>query len=86
MYACELADDGYTEPLLDGFEYAWEHLIEQYPLSHEIEKCKLCDYLELCETCPAVRLAETGDWFGIPEYACEEAKNMGKILSDLNII
>lgn len=86
MYACELLDDGYTEPLKDGFEYAWEHLIEQYPLSCEIEKCKSCDYLELCETCPAVRLAETGDWFGIPEYSCKEAKNMGKILSDLNII
>lgn len=86
MYACELLDDGYTEPLLDGFEYAWEHLIEQYPLSREIKKCKSCDYLELCETCPAVRLAETGDWFGIPEYSCKEAKNIGKILSDLNII
>lgn len=86
MYACELLDDGYTEPFLDGFEYAWEHLIEKYPLSREIEKCKSCDYLELCETCPAVRLAEAGDWFGIPKYTCEEAKNMGKILSDLNII
>lgn len=86
MYACELLDQGYTEPFCNGFEDAWNHLPEQYPVNQEIEKCKSCKFTGVCETCPAVRLSETGDWFGIPEYACKEAKGVYQILLDLNVI
>ena len=86
MYACELLDQGYTEPFCTGFEDAWNHLPDQYPVSKEIEECKSCRFAALCETCPAVRLSETGDWFGLPEYACKEAKSVYQILSDLNVI
>lgn len=86
MYACELLNLGYTKPFSNGFQYAWDCLPDQYPLSHEIEDCKLCEYAALCESCPAVRLAETGDWFGLPEYVCKEAKSVHQILLDLNVI
>lgn len=86
MYGCELLNNGYTEPLQMGFKDAWKYLPEKYPISREIEKCKSCKFAGLCETCPAVRLAETGDWFGVPEYACREAKGIYQILSDLNVI
>lgn len=86
MYACELLNEGYTEPFRTGFSDAWEHLPKQYPASHAIEACDSCDYAGLCNVCPAVSLAETGDWFGLPEYACEEAKYIYQIISDLKMI
>lgn len=86
MYACELLDRGYTEPFVVGFEEAWEKLPEQYPLSRVSEKCVSCKYAAFCDTCPANRLAESGDWFGIPEYACREAEYLYEILSELNMI
>lgn len=86
MYACELLNQGYTEPFETGFEDAWEHLPEQYPLSQQVEKCVSCEYAGLCEVCPATRLAETGEWFGVPEYSCEEAKKMHQLLTELQMI
>lgn len=86
MYACEMITKGYTEPFEEGFLSAWNHLPEQYPLSYPIQKCESCKYAGVCETCPANRLAETGDWFGIPDYACQEAKYVYQLLSDLNVL
>lgn len=86
MYACELLDRGFTEPLREGFEEAWNRLPEVYPPAHTIEKCKDCKFSVTCETCPANRLAETGDWFGIPEYACREARLRYKLLSKIGIV
>lgn len=86
MYACELLNEGYTEPFKTGFNDAWEYLPKQYPLSQPNTKCNKCKYAALCESCPATRLSETGDWFGIAEYSCEEAKYLHEILSDLKII
>ena len=70
----------------DGFKYAWDHLIEQYPLGRSIEKCNNCNYAALCDSCPANRMAETGDWFGIPEYACKQAKYLHQRLKDMHMI
>lgn len=86
MYACEMITEGYTEPFEEGFLDAWNRLPEQYPMSRPIEKCESCIYAAFCETCPANRLAETGDWFGIPEYSCSEAKYVYQLLSDMNAI
>lgn len=86
MYACEMLTKGYTEPFEEGFLGAWNRLPEQYPMSHPIEKCESCRYAGLCDTCPASRLAETGNWFGIPEYACREARHVYQLLYDINAI
>lgn len=86
MYACELLNEGYTEPFKTGFKKAWEHLPEQYPLTRNIEKCSSCEYIELCEACPATRLAETGDWYGVPEYSCKEAEKLQQLMSELKMI
>lgn len=86
MYACELLNQGYTEPFRTGFADAWEHLPEQYPLSELNTVCEQCRYSELCEACPATRLAETGDWCGIPEYSCREARYLYQIMESLKLI
>lgn len=86
MYACEMMPVGCTYPFEDGFKYAWDHLIEQYPLGRSIEKCNNCNYAALCDSCPANRMAETGDWFGIPEYACKQAKYLHQRLKDMHMI
>lgn len=86
MYACELLTEGYTEPFEEGFLSAWNRLPEQYPTSRPVETCESCLYAGLCETCPANRLAETGNWFGIPEYACREAKYVYELLSDIHAV
>lgn len=86
MYACETLTKGYTEPFENGFDKAWSGLPECYPQSKVIEQCDSCRYSFFCESCPAVRLIETGKWNGKPEYVCEEAKYICRILSDLNAI
>lgn len=86
MYACELLNDGCTQPFETGFQDAWEHLPEQYPLSRTPEQCRTCTYAGVCESCPANRLAETGDWFGIPEYTCCEAKYLYQLLSEIGAV
>ncbi|MGM9593101.1 MAG: radical SAM protein [Candidatus Onthomonas sp.] len=83
MYACEMMPAGYTEPFEEGFDAAWARLPEQYPASRIPEGCVSCQYAALCESCPANRMAETVDWFGIPEYACREARCVYRKLSEL---
>lgn len=85
MYACEMLDRGCTNPFETNFEDAWLHLPEQYPLSKANSKCLNCQYSDWCESCPATRLAESGDWFGIPEYSCQEAKFITNILKEFNL-
>lgn len=82
MYACEMTPAGYTEPFEEGFAAAWARLPEQYPPARPVEACSTCRYAAVCETCPANRYAETGDWFGVPEYACREAETVYQLLSD----
>lgn len=86
MYACELMPEGCTKPFETGFQKAWEELPECYPESRVLQLCTNCKYAPFCEACPAVRRAETGDFFGKPEYFCEEAKCMYEMLSYLHVI
>lgn len=86
MYACELLNQGHTDPFQTGFEQAWEDLPEQYPGAKEMKACAECKYAVLCEACPASRLAEMGDWFGIPEYFCQEAEQLYHILEDIKVV
>lgn len=86
MFACELLDRGYTEPFDIGFDKAWEYLPEQYPLTKNIQACSECEVAGLCEVCPATRLAETGDWFGVPEYSCGEARETYQLLEKMKIV
>lgn len=86
MFACEIAGAGFTEPFGEGFIKAWERLPEQFPLSKNVEKCVNCEYAAFCESCPAARFSETGDWFGIPEYSCREAKALHGILKEMQIL
>ena len=86
MYGCELMAEGYTEPFQMGFQEAWRTLPDQYPKSQIIRECAQCSARDFCETCPAIRLAETGDWFGIPDYFCKEAKYIRQMASDLGVL
>ncbi|MGM9625004.1 MAG: radical SAM protein [Eubacteriales bacterium] len=82
MYACELLDRGYTEPFVYGFDRAWEQLPGQYPKSRVPTECAACPDAAFCSSCPAYRLGETGDWFGIPRFACETAALLHRIVRD----
>lgn len=86
MYACELMPEGCTHPFEMGFQRAWEELPGCYPPNQEISRCAACQYAPFCEVCPAIRRAETGDFFGIPDYFCQEAQYMHHILSDLDVV
>lgn len=86
MYACELMPEGCTQPFDMGFQRAWEELPNCYPPNQEISRCAACPHAPFCEVCPAIRRAETGDFFGIPDYFCQEAQYMHHILSDLDVV
>lgn len=86
MYACGLLNKGYTDTIAEGLLDAWEKLPIQYPLSQKVEKCESCKYAILCEQCSAVRLVESGEWFGISEYACREAKYLYELLDRIKAI
>lgn len=83
MIACELLGSGGTKPFETGFEKAWEMLPDCYPKMRGIKECNDCRYLYDCIQCPAIRKAETGDWFGIPKYACEDAKATHEFMQKL---
>lgn len=84
MYGCELMPEGSTKPFKEGFLEAWEKLPMQYPSSDKInKKCVECPHAFICETCPAIRMSETGEWDGIPEYFCGEARYLCEILSSI---
>lgn len=69
-----------------NFQKAWENLPECYPKAKIIEACAACKYAPFCEVCPAIRKSETGDFFGIPDYFCREAKCMYGMLTYMDII
>lgn len=83
MYACELLNQGSTEPFETGFEKAWKSLPQQYPVSRCVKQCEACEYAYVCSSCPAYRLGETGDWFGVPRFSCETAKFLHNIILDV---
>ena len=86
LHACSSLNHVYTKPFETGFQEAWEILPKQYPENKQIDKCRSCKYMEFCEACPASRFLETGDWFGVPEYVCKEAKYLYDVLEKVKII
>ena len=44
------------------------------------EKCGGCRLRPLCKVCPAAARLETGDYNGVPEYLCRNAKELYRLL------
>jgi radical SAM protein with 4Fe4S-binding SPASM domain len=86
MYACGTLPKGCTHPFEEGFDQAWADLPKQYPPARLNTECKSCRYLPYCESCPAQRILESGDWEGVPEYACEAAKVTKAFLDSLHAV
>ena len=80
LFGCQLLGMFSTDPLRDSFREAWN----QYPFTVQLPeknpKCLSCENRKYCESCYACRYAETGDLEGIPEYSCEQAKIIKKLV------
>ncbi|MDD6212406.1 MAG: radical SAM protein [Clostridiales bacterium] len=83
MYACGMLPVGCTHPFETGFRDAWENLPAQYPKTKINNRCRNCSLMPFCESCPAYRMVETGEWDGIPSYACEKAAYLKELLEPL---
>ena len=71
-----------TEPSvpLDDFGEAWREITR---CSREIflpPQCSGCDKRMLCDVCAAVTKAETGEFNGLPDYACRKAAEYWRLL------
>lgn len=71
-----------TEPSvpLDDFGEAWREIMR---CSREIflpPKCSGCDKRMLCDVCAAVTKAESGEFNGLPDYACRKAAEYRRLL------
>ena len=63
-------------PLEIGFDAAWEQIKGETGKIRTPAKCVSCDYKEICGACASMYYTETGSFDGIPEYACERAKEI----------
>ena len=43
------------------------------------KECGTCPYVKICDVCAAVTLAETGEFGGVPEYACKKAQEYSRL-------
>lgn len=76
LQGCQILEVFHTEPLKEGFQKAWKRFPDIVKLPGEPEKCRKCRKKIFCSTCFGMRYAETGQLDGIPEYACEDAREL----------
>lgn len=74
MLPCGMMTLPITEPFRDGFENAWNGMMEKIDPIYLPAKCSACKDKELCHSCAAVVLTETGTFDTVPEYRCEMTK------------
>jgi MoaA/NifB/PqqE/SkfB family radical SAM enzyme len=88
LIGCQLLEDCWTDPFIEGFNEAWKSLPSKIRLPEISEQCKECK--TSCCACPATRLAETGSLGGWPGYICKEGKlkeeMYNKLLKKLSLI
>lgn len=73
-----------TEKMIDAedFDAAWQKIRRAREEIFFPPKCKNCELKPFCDVCVAVCAAETGDFSGLPEYACEKARAYKEMLLD----
>jgi len=74
MTACGLSKDLKTNPLMNGFQAAWEQLKIQLQAVPACDQCRGCELRDLCLTCPVRLKNETGSYQQPSVYLCEMAK------------
>lgn len=77
LIGCQLLEDCWSYPFINGFLHAWEAFPLQVKHSPLPDKCIGCG--TNCCVCPATRFAETGSLSGWPEYLCREGKLANKM-------
>ncbi len=73
--ACEIAD----------FDAAWKNIRAMRENINLPVKCGNCEHRNYCDVCAAVSKAETGEFSGIPEYACKKAEEYHRLCENFLI-
>ena len=75
-----------TEPSLNifdqGFQAAWEHLVEEMKPIRLHPDCSVCNLRGLCRTCAASGLLEGGSYDAKPEYMCRYTQETLRLLRE----
>ena len=64
---------------ISDFDEAWEEIHRARENIILPKECKTCPYVKICDVCAAVTLAETGEFGGVPEYACKKAEEYHRL-------
>lgn len=64
---------------ISDFDEAWEEIRSARENIILPKECKTCPYVKICDVCAAVTLAETGEFHGVPEYACKKAQEYSRL-------
>lgn len=75
MRPCGMMTGPETEPLVSGFDAAWDTLREMTAAIRLPGQCSGCSRRSICGVCAAVCQTETGSFDGVPEYVCEKARH-----------
>ena len=70
MLPCGMLMEPVVDPLLNGFQPAWEQLKQATAAIRMPAQCSGCSKKDVCAVCAAVCVTETGRFDGVPEYVC----------------
>lgn len=82
LLGCQVLDKFFINAKEMGFSKAWERFPFQIKLPPLNDKCSRCDIAQHCESCYASRYAETGDLCGCPEYQCQDAHEIMRLIEE----
>lgn len=63
----------------DDFDAAWRQIRSEREKIFLPAKCADCDIRNVCDMCAAVSYSETGEFDGLPAYACLKAKEYARL-------
>ena len=80
MRPCVILTEPEADVLENGFEQAWNYIVEETDKILLCSDCNACRYRPICRNCAACGLLEAGSYEGKPEYMCRYAEASYKAL------
>ena len=74
MSPCGMMDRPVAYPFQDGFQNAWDQIVEKTEKIRLAPECTGCSLKQHCRPCAAMNLTETGSFDKVPQYRCAMAK------------
>lgn len=71
MLACGMMNQPVAHPFSDGFQKAWQEILQKTEEIRLPGKCASCKDADECQSCAAMVLTETGSFHETPEYRCK---------------